>query len=115
MNLLEETIEVMVQHNKTECDVLWVGSGRGEYEIGWNKFKSIADFGYDGGFGGQEIAKDLVVVGKDWWLERHEYDGSEWWEFKTLPLAKENTKCFNKIESSNSWETLSEINNEKEA
>jgi hypothetical protein len=27
----------------------------------------------------------IIVVGKDWWLERHEYDGSEWWEFKTMP------------------------------
>lgn len=26
-----------------------------------------------------------MVVGDDWWLERHEYDGSEWWEFKRLP------------------------------
>ena len=28
---------------------------------------------------------DLLIVGDDWWLERHEYDGAEWWEFKTLP------------------------------
>ena len=26
-----------------------------------------------------------VAVGDNWWLERAEYDGSEWWEFKTIP------------------------------
>jgi len=31
------------------------------------------------------IRNDLYVVGEDWWLERGEYDGSEWWEFKRLP------------------------------
>jgi hypothetical protein len=42
---------------------------------------------YDDGFGGNEIPLSLVVVGDDWWLERGEYDGSEWWEFKRLPPA----------------------------
>jgi hypothetical protein len=25
---------------------------------------------------------DLIIVGDNWWLERKEYDGSEWFEFK---------------------------------
>lgn len=33
----------------------------------------------------------LIVVGKDFWLERHEYDGSEWWEFKSIPMEPEET------------------------
>lgn len=24
-------------------------------------------------------------MGDDWWLERHEYDGSEWFELKECP------------------------------
>lgn len=32
-----------------------------------------------------ESVLDLLVVGNNWWLERHNYDGSEWWEFKRLP------------------------------
>lgn len=31
------------------------------------------------------IPLDFVIVGKDWWLERTQYDGSEWFEFKTKP------------------------------
>ena len=42
-------------------------------------------FNYDNGFGGAEVHGDLKIVGNDWWMERGEYDGSEWWEFKTLP------------------------------
>lgn len=28
------------------------------------------------------------------WLERHEYDGSEWWEYKTMPTEPFETKDF---------------------
>lgn len=39
--------------------------------------------------GTEEVATDLLVVGDGWWLERHEYDGSEWWEHKALPAKPE--------------------------
>jgi hypothetical protein len=32
----------------------------------------------------------LEIVGDDWWLERHEYDGAEWWEYKTKPSMPES-------------------------
>lgn len=90
MNFLEETIEYLNSNGKTENDVLWVGRGFNSYnytpyKTTWEDFKAKANFRYDNGFGGNEIPMDLIVVGKDFWLERHEYDGSEWWEFKTLP------------------------------
>ena len=31
------------------------------------------------------MAEDLVVVGDNWWIERRDYDGSEWWEYKEKP------------------------------
>ena len=34
-----------------------------------------------------EVAEDLVVVGDNWWIERHEYDGNEWWEYKEKAKA----------------------------
>lgn len=40
---------------------------------------------YYGGYGRTEVALDLMVVGNNWWLERAEYDGMEWWEFKQMP------------------------------
>ena len=44
----------------------------------------IEDRDYDSGFGGQELFGTITF--KDGtWLERGEYDGSEWWEYKTTP------------------------------
>ena len=93
MNLLKETIEELTENGKSESDVLWVG--RGFYACNYEKqedFKAKADFEYDNGYGGNEIPMDLIVVGKDFWLERHEYDGAEWWEFKTMPKEPKETK-----------------------
>lgn len=83
MNLLNETIEIIEKNGKLPSQVLWVGTDVRYFS--WEEFKSISDFEYDEGFGGNEIKDTLKVVGSDWWLERHEYDGSEWWEFKSLP------------------------------
>ena len=80
MNLLEETILCLNNNGKVTSDVLWVGNY--ELKTNWENFSKIADVEYNEGFGSQEVATDLLIVGKDWWLERHEYDGSERWEFK---------------------------------
>lgn len=97
INFLEETIECLKENGKSESDVVWVGRGHDtlyveKYKSTWEDFKSKADFQYDNGYGGNEIPMDLIIVGKDFWLERHEYDGSEWWEFKTMPTEPKETK-----------------------
>lgn len=89
-NLYKETLEVLKENGKTENDVIWFGEVFNsdditDYQYPRDKFKEILDYDYDSGFGNTEISDFLHVVGKDWWLERHEYDGSEWWEYKTLP------------------------------
>lgn len=84
-SLLQETIEILNDNGKSPTDVEWVGKYDGYYT--WKEFeKQAKDIRYDSGWGYPEINMSLVVVGKDFWLERHEYDGSEWWEFKTLPI-----------------------------
>jgi hypothetical protein len=84
-NLLKETLEILEENNRNPSQVRWVGSIDGKYAISWDEFAKVADLEYDSSYGWQEIADDLVVVGSNWWLERHEYDGSEWWEYKTTP------------------------------
>ena len=84
-NLLEETKEKLASCNKTPKDVLWVGTSDGSEATTWGEFEKMADFDYDNGYGAAEISTDLVVVGKGWWLERYEYDGSEWWVYKEHP------------------------------
>lgn len=82
-NLLKETIELLERNNKKETDVKWVGTTT--HKASWEDFKSKADTEYDSGFGSSKVAQDLLIVGDNWWMERHEYDGSEWWEFKEIP------------------------------
>ena len=87
--LLEETLEQLKAAGKSTDDVKWVGSRDGKFVAPWKVAEPMFNVDYDSGFGAQEVAPDLVVVGQDWWLERHEYDGSEWWEYKTMPRMRE--------------------------
>jgi len=98
-NLLEETKNKLVIHHNTPKDVLWVGTAKGTEAITWEEFEKMADFDYDTGYGAVEIRPDLVVVGKDWWLERHEYDGEEWWEYKEQLQLQENPKKLTRIKA----------------
>lgn len=89
-NLLTETTEAI---GELLPDVRFVMCG--EYSCTWDQFAEWAkDINYDDGYGLEEIPESLKVVGSDWWIERHGYDGSEWWEFKQLPNRPEVTKPF---------------------
>ena len=109
MNLLKETIEKLKDNNKDPKDVLWVGND--EYRCTWEEFSLLANRTYDCGYGGQEVARDIKIVGLGFWLERHEYDGSEWWEFKEVPKKNCQTKKINEI-MGGSWSSLKELNDE---
>lgn len=83
INFLEETMEALKENGKSFDDVEFIAVEgciiKKEY------FIKYANFIYDDGYGMAVIPYDFVIVGKDWWLERYEYDGSECWEFKTMP------------------------------
>lgn len=87
-NLYEETLDILKENGKTEKDVVWFGHVFSDYdnwEYSRDKFKELLNYEYDEGFGLAEVDEYLYVVGDNWWLERHQYDGLEWWEYKTLP------------------------------
>ena len=118
MNLLKETLKNLMQAEKTEQDVKWVGTTT--HKTTWEDFKSKADTEYDAGYGSSKVAQDLLIVGDNWWLERHEYDGSEWWEYKEIPkepienielkaLTTTQADELN-IDCSCGWENLVDIN-----
>lgn len=90
INLKNETIEVLKENGKTKDDIVWIGNE--EFRIPNNAFWMLANRNYDNGYGGPEVAGDLLIVGQNWWLERHEYDGSEWWEYKELPKMPKEEK-----------------------
>lgn len=94
-NLLVETLEIIADHDKTADDVRWClweatpsiwRIPTASTFFTWDDFAELANVTYDSGYGGHKVPLGLKIVGDDWWLERHEYDGSEWWEFKTLPV-----------------------------
>ena len=88
VNLLEETLHALKYNGKTPKDVLWVGD---QYKkTTWENFEIISNFEYDSGYGCSEIESSLIIVGDTWWLEREDYDGSEWWEFKEHPKCESN-------------------------
>ena len=80
-NLKEETLDCLSAVGKTPADIRWIGSMSEEIPI--DKFWEAADREYDCGYGLPEV-NNIYVVGDGWWLERQEYDGSEWWSYKTL-------------------------------
>lgn len=87
VNLKNETLYVLHKHGKKKADVRWVGCE--DFKIPLEDFWRQADEEYDNSYGCTEVAQNLLVCGDDWWMERHEYDGSEWWEFKEQPKEPE--------------------------
>ena len=71
--------------------------------MSWNDF--VANFktvNYDNGYGGQEVAADLVIVFKDGsWLERHEYDVAEGWGYSKTPIKSKTPKPFKFVDENN--------------
>ncbi len=95
INLWDETIKIITGHGKKWDDVKFIlncfehkfSSTRSHiFEITKEDFECIAKkLNYDAGYGAQIINPELKIVGDGWWLERHEYDGKEWWDFKIQP------------------------------
>lgn len=107
-NLWEETMKVLVAHGKTFKDVKYIQGS--DFGITKENFEQVAKKSdYDSGFGAPEVAEDLVVVGDSWWLERHEYDGSEWWEYKEKPQKINKVRGVSYLVGG-MWDTVAQIN-----
>jgi len=83
-NLLEETVDAIESAKKTIADIVYIGT-EGAC-CSWTAFALMADREYDSGFGSQNVLGDLRIIFADHsFLCRREYDGSEWWEYVSLP------------------------------
>jgi hypothetical protein len=92
-NFLEETIQCLKNSGHTSDDIDFIGSNDGKFECTWPEFSMMADREYDGGYGAQEVASDLVIQFKDnVVMYRHDYDGSECWRWHDSIPRLENTK-----------------------
>lgn len=90
-NLKEETLKKLKEYEKTVEDIKWIGCR--SFKISPDLFWKLADTYYDAGYGTEEVAVDLIIVGEDWWMERESYDGAEWWKYKTMPIEPKTTKA----------------------
>lgn len=90
-NLLKETKETLELHSKTFDDIIFVGDDSTHTKMTVKEFLEHTNFEYNDGYGLEEINTDLILVGKDFWLERNTYDGSEWWEYKSMPNVNDYT------------------------
>ena len=107
-NLWEETLRILTGHNKNFDDVMYIQGS--DFEITKEDFEQVAKMSnYNSGFGSVKVAEDLVIVGDDWWLERHDYDGNEWWEYKEKPKQINEIKDVWNL-AGGMWNTLAELN-----
>lgn len=98
MNLLQETLLALSHHGKRPSDVQWVGDS--QQSGTWADFESVANFEYanDQVHDDPVISPELKVVGAGWWLERIASDGSEWWEYKTIPTKPRAPMPLNELQ-----------------
>lgn len=60
-------------------------------QIEWEYFLNQLDFEYENGYGTQHLY-GTVWLTDNAWLERGEYDGSEWWVYKQVPSLPDYLK-----------------------
>ena len=116
MNLLQETLDAMDDNNLVPNDISFIGSSDGEYQCTWDEYKFIANFEYDDGYGGQEVACDLVVrFNNGIYFDRGEYDGSEWWDINGRPFeSSDNPKKFTNLRTMGWMTSIEEIDKEQD-
>lgn len=90
-NLQEETLEAIRGLGKNIEDIAYCNI----YYSYWRNEKDTTicidnfdidslNLKYDAGYGSQEIFGFIVFTDNSW-LQRREYDGSEWWEYFKTP------------------------------
>lgn len=81
INLRDETIAAITKAGKSPGDISYIGDRNNSYS--WPQFLRAANIKYDNGYGAANVSHGFVIVFTDGsWLERGEYDGAEWWEYK---------------------------------
>lgn len=55
----------------------------------YDNFLKFLDRVYDSGYGGQELY-GIIYCEDGIWMDRGEYDGSEWWNFNKFPDMRED-------------------------
>lgn len=101
INFYEETTSFLKNNGKNWDDIEFISISKDyvskfsknkpeSYYIDVEDFISyIKEMYYNNGYGSNEVNLSIKIVGKDWWLERYEYDGAESWVYKEKPKKPE--------------------------
>ena len=87
-NLLKETKRILEHHSKTFDDIIFVGDTRFKTKMTVEDFIKRANNNFMDDYDSIKINIDLILVGKDFWLERRRRWNSfwiEWWEYYQVP------------------------------
>lgn len=113
-NLKQETIKAIEDSGHTPDQIIFIGSEQSGHRCTWEEFCILADRDYDNGFGGQEVARDLIIIFQDGHkMWRAEYNGSEWWRYSTPVNIPEEVHPINTIfaqDKGSFWCSLAELN-----
>ena len=112
-NLWKETIQKLKEHNLSFDDVVAIYGN--DFQITKENFEEVAKkTNYYSGYGGQEVASDLKILGNNFIMTRGEYDGSEWWELMYIGISiPKEVKKIEKLASNGiGWVSLSNLNKE---
>lgn len=111
-NLLTETREAIAEEGHSPSDIAFIGSPSSGHACSWAEFEALADIEYQAGFGGAEVATDLVIVFTDGeYLSREESVGSEWWRINRTPTIPTQTQPVHRLVG-RCWPTLADLQND---
>ena len=78
--------KIAFEPNFNEFEEFFLPSNRTEEQE--KDFINFLDREYDNDYGAQHLF-GIIVFKDNSWVERHEYDGSEWWETKVVPKEED--------------------------
>ena len=90
INAQQELLSVLNSIKKNQSDISWMLVYTKRYDEISEVLTTADDlnFTYYNGYGSQELF-GIVYFNDNTWLERGEYDGSEWWEHITTPTLEQ--------------------------
>lgn len=94
-NLYDEIEDVLDEHGHSIDEIAWVSLNDSivPVDVDVDEFLETAkDFDYDPGYGTVAVDTELIVMLECGdWLERSTYDGSEWFDYRSVPTRPEMT------------------------
>lgn len=88
INALAEIAAALAENKKALTNIDYLHIYIKEVEVtAVEELEKLSKIDYDSGYGQQNLYGAIVFKDKSW-LERGEYDGAEWWEYKTVPTKE---------------------------